>query len=103
MKNINHMTYLSDEAFAIMAVCPETNKSYGITVDYLSANKFKFVWAFVSRTQFSNPKRFAPLVDIFNWNHISNIRLVSGGTHIESTPAEIFRTQINKKRELLVL
>lgn len=40
------MTFLSDDAFAIMAVCPETNKSYGITVDYLSANKFKFVWAF---------------------------------------------------------
>lgn len=40
------MTFLSDDAFAIMAVCPEANKFYGITVDYISTNKFKFVWAF---------------------------------------------------------
>jgi hypothetical protein len=40
------MTNLSDEAFAVMAVCPETKKYYGITVDYLSRNSFKFVWAF---------------------------------------------------------
>lgn len=77
-----------------------------VSIDITIWEKGKFdglLWAFVSRTQFANPKRFAPLVDIFNWNHISNIRLVRGGTHIESTSAEMFRTQINKKRELLTL
>jgi hypothetical protein len=29
-----------------MAVCPKANKYYGITVDYLSRDRFKFVWAF---------------------------------------------------------
>lgn len=40
------MTPVSDKAFAIMAVCPETNKTYGITVDTVSDNTYKFVWAF---------------------------------------------------------
>ena len=40
------MTPVSDKAFAVMAVCPEANKYYGITVDYLRKNAFKFVWAF---------------------------------------------------------
>jgi hypothetical protein len=40
------MTNLSDEAFAVMAVCPDTKQYYGITVDYLARNSFKFVWAF---------------------------------------------------------
>jgi hypothetical protein len=40
------MTNLSDEAFAVMAVCPKTKNNYGITVDYLSRNSFKFVWTF---------------------------------------------------------
>lgn len=77
-----------------------------VSIDITIWEKGKYdglLWAFVSRTQFSNPKRFTPLVDIFNWNHISNIRLVRGGTHIEATPAETFRTQINKKREQLGL
>lgn len=77
-----------------------------ISIDITIWEKGKFdglLWAFVSRSQFANPKRFAPLVDIFNWNHISNIRLVRGGTHIESTSAEMFRAQINKKREQLGL
>ncbi len=29
------MTPVSDKAFAVMAVCPEAKKYYGITVDYL--------------------------------------------------------------------
>lgn len=77
-----------------------------VSIDISIWEKGKFdglLWAYVSRTQFANPKRFTPLVDIFNWNHISNIRLVRGGTHIEATPAETFRAQINKKREQLVL
>lgn len=40
------MTGLSDKAFAIMAVCEETKKPFGITVDYISPRHYKFVWAF---------------------------------------------------------
>ncbi|WP_338337434.1 hypothetical protein [Marseilla massiliensis] len=40
------MTTLSDKAFAIMAVCEETKQPFGITVDYISPRKYKFVWAF---------------------------------------------------------
>ena len=40
------MTPVSDKAFAVMAVCPEAKKYYGITVDYLRKNAYKFVWAF---------------------------------------------------------
>ncbi len=40
------MTKLSEKAFAIMAVCPETKKFYGITVDEVRRNAYKFVWAF---------------------------------------------------------
>lgn len=40
------MTPVSERAFAVMAVCPETSKYYGITVDFLRENCYKFVWAF---------------------------------------------------------
>lgn len=40
------MTTLSDKAFAIMAVCEETKQPFGITVDYISSRRYKFVWAF---------------------------------------------------------
>lgn len=40
------MTKLSDKAFAIMAICPESKKYYGITVDYIRRNVYTFVWAF---------------------------------------------------------
>ena len=40
------MTCLSDKAFAIMAVCEETKKHFGITVDEISSRHYKFVWAF---------------------------------------------------------
>ena len=40
------MTELSDKAFAIMAVCEETQKTFGITVDYISQRHYKFVWTF---------------------------------------------------------
>lgn len=40
------MTPVSDEAFAIMATCPKHKKNYGITVDYIGRNAYKFVWAF---------------------------------------------------------
>ena len=40
------MTELSDKAFAIMAVCEETQKTFGITVDYISQRHNKFVWTF---------------------------------------------------------
>lgn len=40
------MTGLSDKAFAIMAVCEESKKPFGITVDYIGPRHYKFVWAF---------------------------------------------------------
>lgn len=40
------MTPVSDKALAVMAVCPEAKKYYGITVDYLRKGAYKFVWAF---------------------------------------------------------
>lgn len=40
------MTPVSDKAFAIMAVCPEAKKYFGVTVDFLREDAYKFVWAF---------------------------------------------------------
>ena len=40
------MTELSNEAFAVMAVCPESRKYFGITVDKIVRISYKFVWAF---------------------------------------------------------
>ena len=40
------MTGLSDKAFATMAVCKETKRPFGITVDYIGPRHYKFVWAF---------------------------------------------------------
>lgn len=40
------MTPLSNKAFAVMAVCPETRKYYGVTVDEIRRGAYKFVWAF---------------------------------------------------------
>lgn len=38
------MTPVSDKAFAVMAVCPEAKKYYGITVDYLRKGAYKRVF-----------------------------------------------------------
>lgn len=40
------MTSLSDEAFAVMAVCENTKMPFGITVDRIGNRQYKFVWAF---------------------------------------------------------
>ena len=40
------MARLSKEAFAIMAMCPETRKTYGITVDAAGSGHYVFHWAF---------------------------------------------------------
>lgn len=40
------MTGLSSEAFAVMAICEETKKTFGITVDRICNRQYKFVWAF---------------------------------------------------------
>ena len=40
------MRRLSDRAFAIMAVCEETKRYYGITVDEDGWDQYRFVWAF---------------------------------------------------------
>lgn len=34
------MTGLSDKAFAIMAICEETKKPFGITVDYIGPRQY---------------------------------------------------------------
>ena len=41
-----NMSKLSKDAFAIMAICPEAKKTYGITVDKAGSNHFVFHWAF---------------------------------------------------------
>lgn len=45
-KRLVAMTKLSDKAFAIMAVCSEAKKYYGVTVDEIRRGAYKFVWAF---------------------------------------------------------
>ena len=40
------MTTLSDDAFAVMAMCSRAKKPYGITVDKIRDGQYKFVWAF---------------------------------------------------------
>lgn len=40
------MAGLSKDAFAIMAICEETKKPFGITVDRIGPRQYKFVWAF---------------------------------------------------------
>lgn len=40
------MAGLSKEAFAVMAECPESKRYFGITVDKVTHNSYKFVWAF---------------------------------------------------------
>ena len=40
------MTPLSDEAFAVMAMCSIAKKPFGITVDKIGFGQYKFVWAF---------------------------------------------------------
>lgn len=40
------MAGLSNEAFAVMAACEETKKSFGITVDRVGSKMYKFVWTF---------------------------------------------------------
>lgn len=40
------ITPISEEAFVTMAVCEETKKTYGITVDKETSNSYKFVWSF---------------------------------------------------------
>ena len=44
-KNENTITKISQNAFAVMAVCEETKKPFGITVDPVK-NNLLFVWAF---------------------------------------------------------
>lgn len=39
------ITHISEEAFAIMAMCDKTQQPYGITIDP-KGNDLKFVWAF---------------------------------------------------------
>lgn len=40
------MRKLSERAFAIMAVCEETKRYFGITVDEDGWDQYRFVWAF---------------------------------------------------------
>lgn len=43
---MNGLTPVSKNAFVVMAVCEKTKKPYGITVDPIGHNRFKFVWTF---------------------------------------------------------
>lgn len=40
------MARLSEKAFAVLATCAETKKTFGITVDEIGPHQYKFVWAF---------------------------------------------------------
>lgn len=40
------MIGLSEVAFAVMAACGKNQQNYGITIDLVSRNVYKFVWAF---------------------------------------------------------
>lgn len=40
------MTTLSNDAFAVMAVCGEAKQPFGITVDKIRNGQYKFVWTF---------------------------------------------------------
>lgn len=40
------MAKLSNEAFAVMAMCPKTKKDYGITVDPRGGKTYAFCWGF---------------------------------------------------------
>ncbi len=40
------MSKLSEEAFAILAMCDKYKRPYGITVDKVRNGQYKFVWAF---------------------------------------------------------
>lgn len=40
------MSKLSEDAFAIVAMCDQHKKTYGITVDKISRGRYKLVWAF---------------------------------------------------------
>lgn len=40
------MSKLSDKAFAIMAMCEETGKEFGISVDPRGNNTYAFCWGF---------------------------------------------------------
>ena len=40
------MRNLSDEAFAVMAVCGRTKKPFGMTVDKDGPRRYRLVWAF---------------------------------------------------------
>lgn len=44
--NIVVMAKLSKDAFAIMAICPEARRPYGITVDNAGIGHYVFHWAF---------------------------------------------------------
>lgn len=43
---MSEITPVSKKAFVVMAVCGKTKKPYGITVDPIGRNRFKFVWTF---------------------------------------------------------
>ena len=40
------MSKLSKDAFAVLSMCEETKKSFGITVDKLSRDLYAFIWSF---------------------------------------------------------
>ncbi|MCH5225131.1 MAG: hypothetical protein J1D77_03990 [Muribaculaceae bacterium] len=40
------ITPISDNAFVMTAICPQTKGYYGVTVDRILNNQYKMIWAF---------------------------------------------------------
>lgn len=59
------------------------------------------MWTSIKRDDMSNTGKFNPLVDVFNWDYVSNLRLIRGGTRLEPTPAQLFLKNISLKKEQL--
>jgi hypothetical protein len=43
---MKEITPVSKKAFVVMAFCEKTKQPYGITVDPIGKNRYKFVWTF---------------------------------------------------------
>lgn len=51
------LTPISNNAFAVLAICEETKKNFGITIDPKGSN-LKFVWAFKIDKAMAHRERF---------------------------------------------
>jgi len=56
-------------------------------------------WTSIKRDDISSTGKFNPLVDVFNWDYIANLRLLRGGTRLEPTPSQLFLKNISMRKE----